>query len=341
MKAIKIHRPGPPEVLQLEEAERPAPGPGEVLVAVEVAGVNYADVGTRMGMFHGPQEAGFPITPGFEVAGTVAALGDGVEGVVAEGSRVVAVLGGGGYAEYAVAPAQALVEVPEGVDLVDASAALLVQGITAYGVLHDSARVQKGESVLVQAAGGGVGTLAVQFAKLAGAGTVVATAGSEEKRRLALSLGADHAVDYTQDGWTDEVLRATGGRGVDVVLESVGGEIGSRAYAALAPMGRFVTLGAASGGGIEPPDMWQLNLKGQTVSGYGGPWIRPGAAQRAREVIKGYLTSGKLRVVRGPSFPLAEAAEAHRAIQSRKSRGKVSLATNGAGGRSFEQGGTA
>jgi len=318
--------------LQLAEIEKPSPGPGEVLVAVEVAGVNYADVGTRMGMFHGPEEAGFPITPGFEVAGTVAALGEGVEGV-AEGARVVAVLGGGGYAEYAVAPEQALVEVPEVVDLVDATAALLVQGITAYGVLHDSARVQEGESVLVQAAGGGVGTLAVQFAKLAGAGTVIGTASSEEKRRLALELGADHAIDYTQDGWTDEVLAATGGQSVDVVLESVGGEIGSKAYGALAPLGRLVTLGAASGGGIEPPDMWQLNLKGQTVSGYGGPWIRPGAAARAREAITGYLTSGKLRVARGPSFPLVEAAEAHRAIEERRSQGKVVLTTNGAGDR--------
>jgi len=332
MRSIQIHRPGPPEVLQLAEIEKPSPGPGEVLVAVEVAGVNYADVGTRMGMFHGPEEAGFPITPGFEVAGTVAALGEGVEGV-AEGARVVAVLGGGGYAEYAVAPEQALVEVPEVVDLVDATAALLVQGITAYGVLHDSARVQEGESVLVQAAGGGVGTLAVQFAKLAGAGTVIGTASSEEKRRLALELGADHAIDYTQDGWTDEVLAATGGQSVDVVLESVGGEIGSKAYGALAPLGRLVTLGAASGGGIEPPDMWQLNLKGQTVSGYGGPWIRPGAAARAREAITGYLTSGELRVARGPSFPLVEAAEAHRAIEERRSQGKVVLTTNGAGDR--------
>jgi NADPH2:quinone reductase len=331
MKEIKIHKPGPPEVLQLEETETPSPGPGEVLIKVEVAGVNYADVGMRMGMFHGPEEGGYPVTPGFEVAGTVAALGEGVEGVV-EGARVVAVLEGGGYAEYAVAPAGALVEVPEGVDLVDATAALLVQGITAYGVLHDSARVAEGESVLVQAAAGGVGTLAVQFAKLAGAGVVIGTAGSEEKRDLALALGADRAVDYTREGWVEEVLEATGGRGVDVVLESVGGEVGAQAYGALAPLGRLVTFGAASGEGLRPPDMWQLNLKGQTVSGYGGPWLRPGAAGRAREAISGYLTSGKLRVVRGPSFPLAEAAEAHRAVEGRRSRGKIFLSVNGSGG---------
>lgn len=331
MKAITVHQPGPPEVLQLEEVPTPEPGPGEVLVRVEVAGVNYADVGTRMGMFHGPEEDGFPVTPGFEVAGTVAAVGEGVEGP-SEGVRVAAVLGGGGYAGYAVAPAQTLVEVPEGVDLVDASAALLVQGLTAYGVLHDSARLTPGESVLVQAAGGGVGTLAVQFAKLAGPGVVIGTASSREKRDLALSLGADRAVDYTREGWVEEVLEATGGRGVDVVLESVGGEVGAQAYGALAPLGRLVTFGAASGQGLKPPDMWQLNLKGQTVSGYGGPWIRPGAAQRAREAISEYLVSGELRVVRGPSFPLSRAAEAHRAIEGRKSLGKVTLSVNGPGG---------
>jgi NADPH2:quinone reductase len=208
----------------------------------------------------------------------------------------------------------------------DASS-LLVQGLTAYGVLHDSARVQRGESVLVQAAAGGVGTLAVQLAKLAGAGTVVGTAGSAEKRELALSLGADLAVDYGRDGWPEEVVEATGGRGVDAVLESVGGEVGARAYECLAPLGRLVTFGAASGEGLRPPDMWQLNLKGQIVSGYGGPWIRPGAAQRAREAISAYLKEGALEVIVGRTFPLAAAVEAHRAVEGRAVAGKVLLAT--------------
>lgn len=322
MKAIVVNEPGAPEVLRLEEVKKPEPGPGEVLIRVAVAGVNYADVGMRAGMMGGPHAMDLPYTPGFEVAGTVAAVGENVTGVAA-GARVAAVLGSGGYAEYAVAAPDALVEVPDGVEFADASA-LLVQGLTAYGVLHDSARLQGGESVLVQAAGGGVGTLAVQLAKFAGA-TVVATAGSDEKLELALSLGADHAIDYTRDGWEKRVLEATGGRGVAVVLESVGGEIGAKAYDCLAPLGRMVTFGASSGEGLRPPDMWQLNLKGQTVGGYGGPWLRPGAAEKARRAISGYLRGGRLKVVRGASFGLKEASGAHQAIEERRTTGKVLL----------------
>lgn len=325
MKAIVASETGPPEVLQIRDVERPGPGPGEVLIEVAVAGVNYADVGMRAGMMGGPHAMDLPFTPGFEVAGTVAVVGEGIEGV-SEGDRVAAVLPSGGYAEYAVAEAGSVVPVPEGVDFVDASA-LLVQGLTAYGVLHDAARVQEGDGVLVLAAGGGVGTLAVQLAKLAGAGPVVGLAGSQEKLDLALSLGADHASDYTREGWVEEVLGATGGRGADVVLEPVGGGIGARAYECLAPLGRLVTFGAASGEGLEPPDMWQLNLKGQTVSGYGGPWIRPGAATTAREAISAHLRNGDLKVVRGGSFPLERAAEAHRAIEERRTSGKVLLTT--------------
>lgn len=323
MKAIRMYEPGGPEVLVFEDAETPEPGPGEMLIEVALAGVNYADTGVRRGMFHGPAPAEMPITPGFEVGGTVTKVGEGVERFET-GAQVVAVLPAGGYAEYAVAPIDSVVEVPDGVDFLQATA-LLVQGITAYGVLHDAARLRPSEGVLVQAAAGGVGTLAVQLAKLAGAEPVVGTASTEEKRGLAETLGADRTVDYTRDGWIEEVLEATGDRGVDVVLESVGGEVGKQAYGCLAPLGRLVTFGAAGGEGMTPPDMWQLNLQGQTVSGFGGPWIRPGAAGRARHEISAYLTSGGLRVVEGPSFKLEEAAEAHRAVEGRATVGKVAL----------------
>ena len=324
MKAIRVHEPGGPEVMGLEDVATPVPGPGEVLVKVEVAGVNYADTGVRRGMAFGPHQATFPITPGFEVAGSVAALGEGVEGW-AEGARVVAVLEAGGYAEYAVAPANMVVEVAEGVDLGSAAAALLVQGITAYGILHDAARFTAGESVLVQAAAGGVGSLAVQLARLAGAGTVVGTAGSAEKRELALTLGADRVVDYGREGWTDEVFEATGGRGVDVVLESVGGEAGAAAFGCLAPLGRMVMFGAASGRPMPPPDLMQMNIKGLGLSGFGGPWIRPGRAEAARAEISHHLRRGDLRPVVSSSFPLADAAAAHRAIEGRQTTGKVLL----------------
>ena len=323
MRAIVVDGPGGPEVLRVEEVEAPEAGPGEVLIEVAVAGVNFADVGMRAGMMGGPHAVELPYTPGFEAAGVVAAVGEGTEGF-AEGDRVAVVLPAGGYAEYAVAPAEAVVEIPDGAGFADAGA-LLVQGLTAYGVLHDSARVGEGDAVLVMAAGGGVGTLAVRLAKLAGAGTVVGAAGSRGKLDLALSLGADRAVDYTGENWVDEVLEATGGRGVDVALECVGGDVGARAYECLAPLGRLVTYGAAGGEGLRPPDMWQLNLKGQTVGGYGGPWIRPGAAARAREAISGSLRDGGLKVVVGASFPLEDAPEAHRAIEGRRTSGKVVL----------------
>lgn len=323
MRAIVVRGFGGPEVLRAERVEAPQPGVGEVLIRVHAAGVNYADVGLRSGMMGGPHAAELPYTPGFEVAGTVERVGEGVESVES-GARVAAVLPAGGYAEYAVADAGSLVALPERVDFADASA-LLVQGLTAYGVLHDSAGARAGESVLVMAAGGGVGTLAVQLARLAGAGTVVGAAGSREKLDLALALGADHAVDYTEEGWPERVLEATGGRGADVVLEAVGGEVGAQAYRCLAPLGRLVVFGAASGEGLRPPDMWQLNLKGQTVGGYGGPWLRPGAARVAREAISRHLQDGGLRVVVGGSYPLEDAAGAHRAVEGRASTGKVLL----------------
>lgn len=324
MKAIRIHEAGGPEVLLYEDVATPTPNAGQVLIKVTVAGVNYADMLLLRGMSHGPHGGvQFPVTPGFEVVGTVAALGEGVT-TLAEGMRVAAVLDDGGYAEYAVVNADAIVTIPDGVDDAQATA-LLVQGITAYGLLHDAVHLQSGESVLVQAAGGGVGTLAVQLAKLAGAGTIIGTAGSIEKRALAQRLGASVVIDYGKDDWVKQVLAATDGRGVDTVLESIGGTLGGQAFQCLAPLGRLVNFGAASGQPMPPLDLMQMNFKGLTVSGYGGPWLRPGRAQDARVAISAYLTAKQLHVVVGQTFPLAEAANAHRALMGRKTMGKILL----------------
>ncbi|WP_047863727.1 quinone oxidoreductase family protein [Rubrobacter aplysinae] len=324
MRAIRVEEPGGPDALVLRDVAEPEPGAREVLIRVEVAGVNYADTGVRAGMMFGPHAHELPVTPGFEVAGTVAALGEGVAGPE-EGTRVVAVLDSGGYAEYAVAGAGSLVEVPDGVSLEAATAALLVQGITAYGTLHDAGRLAAGESVLVQAAAGGVGSLAVQLARIAGAETVIGTAGSEEKREFVRSLGADLAVDYGEDDWPERVLEATDGRGADVVLESVGGDAGARAFECLAPLGRLVMFGAASGSPMPPPDLMRMNVQGQTVTGFGGPWIRPGRAGAAREEISRNIASGELEPVIGLSLPLERAAEAHRALENRETTGKILL----------------
>ena len=204
----------------VEEISIPSPGPGQVLIEVEAAGVNYADAVRRAGGVH-PQPTVLPFTLGGEFAGTIVARGEGVTGY-REGDRVFALHNGGAYAEYAIADQRALIGVPEGLDAV-AGLALVVQGLTAAAILKDAAPVRPGDSVLVQAAAGGVGLLAVQLAKVYGAGTVVALASTADKRATTLDHGADVAVDVTSDDWPEQVRAATGGRGVDVVLEMTGG----------------------------------------------------------------------------------------------------------------------
>jgi len=327
MKAIRVQAPGGPEVLKLEEVETPRPGPGQVLIKVAAAGVNYADTGLRRGMAFGPHAATYPLTPGFEVAGTVAARGEGVT-TPAEGARVAAVIDDGGYAEYAVAGPDRLWEIPAAIDFATATA-LLVQGLTAYGVLHDAARVQPGESVLVQAAAGGVGSLAVQLALLAGAAPVLGTAGGAHKCDLVRGLGAE-PIDYTQEDWANKIRAATGGRGVDVVLDAVGGEAAAQAFGALALFGRLVTFGGASGGMLPLGDiMMPLAVRGLSLVGFGGPWVRPGRAAVAHEALDRYVEEGRLRVIIGASYPLAAAADAHRALEGRATTGKVVLTVEG------------
>ena len=193
MKAIRIHETGGPEVMHLEEIETPTPKAGEILIKVAAAGVNYADLAQRAGAYLTRTRT--PTTLGIEIAGNVAALGTGVNSPV-EGTRVAAFCEGG-YAEYAISQANMVIPIPQGIDFVHA-AALPLQGITAYQLLHESARIQPGESVLVHAAAGGVGTLAIQLAKLMGAGTVIGTASNAEKLDLIRRLGADVAINYTE-----------------------------------------------------------------------------------------------------------------------------------------------
>ncbi len=326
MKAIRIHGPGGPQDLRLEEVETPVPGEGDVLIKVAVAGVNFADqlalMGPPPGMEGGPHPVTFPSTPGFEVAGTIAALGRGVTGL-AEGQRVAAILPTGGYAEYALARANTLAFIPQGVEDSAAIALLLVQGLTAYGLLHEASRFQAGESVLVEAAAGGVGSLAVQMARLAGAGKVIGLASTPQKLELVKSLGADYAIDYTQPDWTKQVYEATDGRGVDIVLDSVSGPVGGQAFSCLARRGRMVMFGGASGQPLPLQNLQgQLSMKNLTLTGFG---MQADSAQAGREAISQYLKEGRLRAVIGQSFPLAQAGEALVALRSRQTVGKVVL----------------
>ena len=319
MKAIRMHATGGPEVLALDEIETPTPAAGEVLIKIAAAGVNYADLMQRQGTYPLPHDP--PVVLGVEAAGTVAALGSGVSGPPV-GTRVVAFVVGG-YAEYAVAAAERVVPLPDALDAARATA-LLVQGLTAHGLLRGAARLAPGETVLVHAAAGGFGSLAVQLARLLGAGTVIGTAGASAKVARARELGADHALSYAEEDWDARVREVTGGRGVDVILDAVGGAVGARSLGLLAPFGRLVAFGA-SGGEPTPLVGQQLIPLNQAVVGYTLQGQPPAQLAAATAALLGYVAASRLRIDIGDAFPLAEAAAAHRAIAARQTTGKVTL----------------
>ena len=267
----------------------------------------------------GPHAVTLPYTPGFEVVGTVAALGEGVSGF-SPGQRVAAVLDEGGYAPYAAAPAEKTYAVPDA--LTDAEATLmLVQGLTAYGLLHDAAQIQPGEWVLVEGAAGGVGSLAVQLAKLAGA-RVVGAVGSAAKLAQIESFGLDLCVNYSEPGWQRRVLEVTGG--VQVILESVGGNVGMAALETAAKFGRVVMFGGASGQMLPfPLLMMAMMTRGVKIMGF-NPWLRPDTAAHNAQAVADALLSGAVKPWL-QHFPLGQVSEAHRAIAERRVMGKVVL----------------
>ena len=304
---------GGPEVLRLVDLPVPEPGPGEALVRVARAGLNFADTHRRTNTYLAKDT--LPLVPGTEVAGVREDTGE----------RVVALCGSGGYAEYATAPSALTFPIPDGID--DATAlALLLQGLTAWHLYRTCGRVAAGESVVVHSAAGGVGSLAVQLGRPMGAGRVIATASTEAKRELALSLGADVAVDGSADGLTERLVEANLGEPVDVVFEMAGGEIFERSLAALAPFGRLVTYGIASGE-ANSVRSGALMRTSRAVVGF---WLvhcmgRPAMIDEALADLFGRVARGELRVVAGPAYPLAEAAQAQRDLVGRRTTGKVTL----------------
>ncbi len=326
MKAIRFHELGGPEVLRYEDAPDPSPASGEVLVRVRAIGVNYADTMFREGRYF--LQPVFPAIPGLETAGEVVAVGEGVTAFVS-GDRVMGPLANaGGYAELAVAPAHHLSKLPDNVSWTDA-AALPIAAVTADQVLHVAGRLCPGETVVVHAAAGSVGTLMVQLAKLAGA-RVIATASTEEKRQLALSLGADVAIDYRQADWPQRVRAATGGRGADVIAEMVGGAVFTQSWTCLAPWGRLVCFGMAGG---EMPQLNPVMLmpQNQSVTGYyvTSAIDRPDLMRPTYDRLYAALSGGNLRVIVGGTAPLSEAAEVHRRLQGRQTTGRLVLLPEG------------
>ena len=321
MKAIQFKEYGGPEVLNLIDLERPQPTGREVLIEVHAIGVNYADTARREGQYVVPTP--LPFIPGAEVAGVVAAAGEDAK--IPVGTRVVTLIESGGYSEYVTADERGLIPLPEGLDF-KLAAALPLQGLSAYHILKTMGRLEAGESVLVHAAAGGVGTLAVQLAKLFGAGTVIATASTDEKLQLASEMGADVLVNYTNEGWENEVLEATGGKGVNVALEMAGGEIFNKTLKCLATFGRLVIYGVASG---EQSRFYPSSLMGQnqSVIGFFLPQImrKPELLQPSMKDLLTYAAEGKLKLTIGEIHPLEDAAKVHERMQSRQTKGKLIL----------------
>ncbi|QXC50750.1 quinone oxidoreductase [Agrobacterium salinitolerans] len=323
MKAIRFHSTGGPDVLVYEDVPDPVAGPGEVLIKVEAVGMNFADIMRRRGDDY-PEPSPPPFILGAEVAGTVAALGDGVTNIPV-GLSVLAAPGAGGYAQYVVVPAATIIPLPEGFDAVQA-AALLGHGLTAAIALKQAAKLLPGETVLIEGAAGGVGSFAIQLAKLYGAGKIIAAASTPEKRAKAEAMGADVSVDYTKPDWADDVRRVTDGQGVNIVIETAGGDTLNQALDAMAPFGRMIFLGQSSGK-TALVDPWRLTSMNHSVVGfYIGAYLANADLLMATigELI-GFVASGQVKIQVGTVLPLSQAAEAHRLLEGRQTTGKVVL----------------
>ena len=322
MKAVQFTEYGGPDVLKLIDIERPKIGDQEVLIEVKAIGVNYADTARREGKYVVPTK--LPYIPGAELAGEVVSVGKDVRSFK-PGMRVVSLIESGAYAQFVRVHEMALTEIPNGVEYSDA-VALPLQGQTAYHILKTMGRIEKGETVLVHAAAGGVGALSVQLAKLFGAGKVIATASNDEKLLHAKNLGADYLVNYTEPGWEEKVREFTGGKGVDIALEMVGGAIFEKTLKCLAPFGRLVIFGRASGE-LSKLDVSKLMRRNHTIIGFFLPQImsQPELYQRSFTELLNFVNSGELKLTIGGIYRLEEASQVHHLLQGRKTIGKLIL----------------
>ncbi len=315
MKAIRVNELGGADKLSLEEIEKPTLKADEVLVKVAAAGINYADTMMRSGNYL--TETKLPLTLGYEAAGTIKELGADVKNLQ-KGQRVLATTSSGGYAEFATANEKMVIPIPDELGYGE-STALLVQGLTALGLLNET---KAGQTILIHAAAGGVGTLLVQLAKIKGL-IVIGTASSEEKLQKVADLGADFAINYSEDDWTDEVLKATDGKGVDWIIEMVGGDIVAKNLQVLAKNGTMWVYGAASGEDFKV-SVLSLMPKNHIIRGY---WLMNESVENRVKFTKellGNLSAGRLKI-QVTEFPLEQAREAHEAIENRKTTGKVVL----------------
>lgn len=325
MKAIQIKETGGPEQLQLVDIPQPQPGPKDALVKIAASGVNFIDVYFRIGLY----KVDLPAVLGMEAAGVVEAVGKEVT-EVRPGDRVAYAMARGSYADYAVVPAWQLVKIPDGIGLNSAAAAML-QGMTAHYLTQSTFHLKSGDTCLVHAAAGGAGRLIVQMAKMLGT-RVLGTTSTEAKAELARQAGIDEVIFYTKQDFEAEVKRLTGGRGVDVVYDSVGAPTYMQGLNCLRPRGMMVLFGQ-SGGKVPPLDPTILNTKGSLFL------TRPSLAHycanreellwRAGDVLQ-WVASGKLKLAIDRTYPLAQVAQAHRDLESRATAGKILLLSEAA-----------
>ena len=320
MKAIQLHSTGGPEVLQLAELPIPEPGPGQVLMRIEATGVNFIEIYFRKGVY----KASLPMIPGSEAAGTVEELGPGVTGFAA-GDAVASTAVIGSYAEYALVPAAQLVKIPKGLSMECAAAAML-QGMTAHYLVYSAYALKAGDTALVHAGAGGVGLLLTQMAARIGA-RVITTVSTAAKAELSLEAGAADVILYSEKDFEAEVKRLTGGKGVDVVYDSVGKTTFEKSLSCLRPRGLLALFGASSGP-VPPFDLIQLNSKGSLFITRPTLWhyiaTRAELEWRSSEVLS-WALNGELKLRTEHTYPLASAAQAQFDMEERKTTGKILL----------------
>lgn len=327
MRAICVDRPGGRQQLKLIDRPVPVPGPGEVLVRIAYAAANWADVQKRQGIYPDPVE--YPAILGGEVSGVIAALGDGVRRIKI-GQRVAALCGPrmlGGHADYAAVPADYLLPVPPGLSLKTA-ATLPVAGLTAYHLLHTAHRVKRGETILVHAIAGSVGLALSQLGAVAGA-SVIGTVGSAAKTRLPRRYGASLVIDRSREDFVSAAMKFTGGRGVDLVIDSLGADILPRSFDALRPYGRVINIGEAAG---EPEFAVRKKLyeRSTSLSGFELLHAVPGSRvwQQGVDVVMKLAVRGRLKIPIAGVFPLADCARLHEIFEGRGTSGKLLLEVN-------------
>ncbi|HZG18256.1 MAG TPA: NADPH:quinone oxidoreductase family protein [Candidatus Bathyarchaeia archaeon] len=322
MKAVLVTAFGGPQNMEVTEIDIPAIKPHQVLVRVVATSVNFADIKARYGKKGGGK---LPFLPGLEAAGVVERVGDQVQGLRV-GQRVIAFPSDGSYAEYVAVDEQLTFPIPDEIDFELAAAGGIVS-FTSYKLLADVARLEQGETVLIHAAAGGIGTTAIQLAKLLGAGKVIGTVGSESKIAIAKEAGADHVICHSNEVFSEKVMELTNGEGANVILDSISGQVSEKSMECLAPYGRLVHFGNASGevGSIKTID---LHASCRSVLGFSFGTTRskrPQLLQATAERVLPYLADGRLRIMIGKRFTLEEAALAHEWVESRQSTGKVVL----------------